>query len=382
MKTEQIVLSGPSVDEAVLAPLARLAPQLVLVFGSVDRLGQPGFLDQIKAACPQAHWVGCSTAGEISRSGVTEKSCVLTGVRFDGGVHLKIAETQLPGMEASEMAGGALGKALAAPDLRAVMLFGKGVNVNGSAIIEGLVSEVGRHVPITGGLAGDDGAFQRTLTVSPAGVQADGLVGIGFYGDGLVLGHGSYGGWKPFGPARKVTRSSGNILYELDGEPALNIYKRYLGDYAKDLPGSGLLFPFEMLDGQHTANGLIRTILGVDEASGSLVLAGDVDPEGYLRLMHASTADLVNGAEEAAESTLAQLGSGAQNGLAVLVSCVGRRLVMGDEVDEEVEAVADVLGRQNMLTGFYSYGEISPYSSTTDCKLHNQTMTVTYLSER
>lgn len=382
MKTEQVVLSGPSIDVADLAPLAQLAPQLVLVFGSVDSLGKPGFLEQLKSACPQAQWVGCSTAGEISQSGVAEKSCVLTGVRFEGDVRLRFAETMVTGMEASRSAGATLGKTLAAPDLRAVMLFGQGVNVNGSALIEGVVSEVGQHVPITGGLAGDDGAFKRTLTVCPGGVCAEGVVGIGFYGDGLVLGHGSYGGWKPFGPARKVTRSSGNILYELDGEPALNIYKRYLGDYAKDLPGSGLLFPFEMLDAQHTAYGLIRTILAVDEASGSLVLAGDVDADGYLRLMHASTSDLVNGAEEAAENACAQFASVPAGGLAVLVSCVGRRLVMGDEVDEEIEAVADVLGRDNTLTGFYSYGEISPYSSTTDCKLHNQTMTVTYLGER
>lgn len=382
MRTVQTVLSSALPDSAALAPLVLLDPQLVLVFGSVACLGQPGYFDRLQAACPTAHWVGCSTAGEITQQGVSEKTCVLTAVRFDSQVRLNLAETTILGMDDSFEAGEAVGRFLTAPDLRGVLLFGKGVNVNGSALIQGLVSQIGAHVPVTGGLAGDDGAFKSTLTIGPRGVDPHGLVGLGLYGDDLVLGHGSFGGWVPFGPVRKVTRSTGNILYELDGEPALNVYKRYLGDHAKALPGSGLLFPFEMLDAQHTVSGLIRTILGVDEARGSLVLAGDIDPNGYLRLMHASTADLVDGAEEAATSTRAHLPAELNNGLALLVSCVGRRLVMGDEVDEEVEAVGHVLGRQCALAGFYSYGEISPFSSTTDCKLHNQTMTVTYLGER
>lgn len=382
MKTQQITLAADAWDNASLAALSSIQPQLVLVFGSVDCLGQPGVFQRLQAACPQALWLGCSTAGEISNNGVSEKTCVLTAVRFEGAVRLNVAETTIHDMADSHEAGAAVGRSLAAPDLRAVLLFGKGVNVNGSALIEGVMSQVGQHIPITGGLAGDDGAFHSTLTVGPRGIDADGLVGLGLYGDGLVLGHGSFGGWMPFGPARKVTRSSGNILYELDGEPALNIYKRYLGDYAKDLPGSGLLFPFEMLNEQHTASGLIRTILGVDEAAGSLVLAGDIDPNGYLRLMHASTSHLVDGAETAAQYTHAQLPEGVAGGLALLVSCVGRRLVMGDDVEEEVEVVADKLGRSHTLTGFYSYGEIAPFSHTTDCKLHNQTMTVTFLGER
>ena len=199
-------------------------------------------------------------------------------------------------------------------------------------------------------------------------------------GEQLVFAHGSFGGWSPFGPARKVTRCANNVLFELDGESALEVYKRYLGEHAKGLPASGLLFPFAMLGKDHSEVGLIRTILGVDEANGSLTLAGDIDPEGYLRLMHASTDALVEGAEAAAEAAQAMRGN-AGEGLALLVSCVGRKLVMGGRVDEEVEAVGDVFGQGATLAGFYSYGEISPFSPSVDCKLHNQTMTITYLSE-
>ena len=186
--------------------------------------------------------------------------------------------------------------------------------------------------------------------------------------------------WPNINTARKVTRSVNNVLYELDGESALAVYKRYLGDHAQGLPASGLLFPFAMLGSDHSEVGLIRTILGVDEAAGSLTLAGDIDPDGYLRLMHASTDALVDGAEAAADAAKAMHAHAGQ-GLALLVSCVGRKLVMGGRVDEEVEAVADVFGQGATLAGFYSNGEISPFSPAVECKLHNQTMTITYISE-
>jgi hypothetical protein len=211
-------------------------------------------------------------------------------------------------------------------------------------------------------------------------VADDKVVAVGLCGEHLRFGHGSFGGWEPFGPARRVTRCDGNVLYELDGEPALEIYKRYLGDHAKDLPASGLLFPFAMLGEDHNAIGLIRTILGVDEAGGSLTLAGEINPDGYLKLMHASTDKLVNGAESAAQAAAAMFAS-AGDSVAILVSCVGRKLVMGNRVDEEVEAVSDVVGKKAVLTGFYSYGEISPFTPGSSCKLHNQTMTITCLGE-
>jgi hypothetical protein len=91
---------------------------------------------------------------------------------------------------------------------------------------------------------------------------------------------------------------------------------------------------------------------------------------------------LVDGAEVAAAATLSMLGGNADDSLAILVSCVGRKLVMGGRVDDEVEAVADVLGSQALLTGFYSYGEISPFTPGSACQLHNQTMTITCIGEK
>lgn len=377
MDVKQVQIS--ELNAAALSDLPSLRPDLVLVFAGIDQLRRPDTYSILRTAFPDAVLAGCSSAGEITARGMSDHTCVVTAIKFDA-VKVRAAIGQVTTMEQSEGTGTSLGAALKAPDLRAVLVFGKGVGINGSALIAGMTAAVGTAVPVSGGLAGDGGAFTETLTVTPTGLDPDGIVAVGFYGDGLRISHGSFGGWQPFGPPRKVTRSVGNILYELDDRSALDLYKDYLGEYAKDLPASGLLFPFEMLDADHRSVGLIRTILGIDAEAGALILAGDIDANGYLRLMHANNEGLVDGAEIAARRAR-DAAEGGQGGLGLLVSCVGRKLVMGDAVDEEVEAVSHILGRELPLAGFYSYGEIAPFSSTTECKLHNQTMTVTFLSE-
>jgi hypothetical protein len=377
MRVAQVILTTSRPDAAELATLVQLRPQLVLAFGSVGMLR--AWAQPLGQAFGGAHIAGCTTAGEISSSGVGDDSLVLTALAFEKSTVCQ-ASTDLHSMDDSHGAGRRLAMLLAPQGLRAILVFGQGVQINGSAVLAGMSEVVGPAVPITGGLAGDGGAFVQTWVLDDQGLSSTRLVCIGLYGAALRLSHGFFGGWSPFGPARKVTRSVNNVLFELDGESALAVYKRYLGEHARDLPASGLLFPFAMLGQDHHATGLIRTILGVNEADGSLTLAGDIDAQGYLRLMHASTDALVDGAQTAAELALGMHGSVGQ-GLAVLVSCVGRKLVMGGRVGEEVEVVADVFGTGTTLAGFYSNGEISPSGQGADCKLHNQTMTITYLAE-
>lgn len=378
MKTHQLSIRGGAIGPEALASLAAIEPQLVLVFAAPGRL-DAALGEALKGAVPGALSLGCSTCGEISNAGVDRDTTVLTAVHFDDP-SLVGASTELGAMDDSRDAGRRLAAQLKGDGLRGVLVFGQGVAINGSAMLEGMAETLGPDVVISGGLAGDDGAFVKTQVLYDGRVSDRLVAAVGFRSPRTVLAHGSFGGWQPFGPARRVTRCEGNILYELDGEPALETYKRYLGDHANGLPASGLLFPFAMLDAQHDQTGLIRTILGVNEADGSLVLAGDVHADGYLRLMHASTDSLVEGAQAAAEAARAALGTPG-DGLTVLVSCVGRKLVMGARVDEEVEAVGEVFGQGTTLTGFYSHGEISPMLPSSECRLHNQTMTVTFVGE-
>lgn len=375
MEIRQLVVSGADLAEADLSTLVDLSPQLVLVFASLQALRDGLALARLRAQLPQAQWMGCSTAGEISGQGVDDGQVVITGIRWRQ-VQFRVVSVAYDGADDSQAAGHRLGQALAADDLRHVFVLGQGADINGSALVSGLTGSVGPDVLVTGGLAGDAGQFSGSLVLGPEGISDRHLVALGLYGDAVQVSHGSFGGWQAFGPARKVTRCEGHVLYELDGERALDIYKRYLGDYAAQLPASGLLFPWSMLGADHQAVGLIRTILAVDEAAGSLILAGDVIQDGYLQLMQASVNALVDAAEDAARAAHEALAHDGAT-LVLLVSCIGRKLVMGARVDEEVEAVGEVFGPRATLAGFYSNGEISPLFGTTECQLHNQTMTIT-----
>lgn len=379
MLTRQLCFDSTTIAPEALAPLREIEPQLVLVFASTAHFEAGSFSAELRAALPGAVWLGCSTAGEISSGGVSDDSAVLTALHFDHP-DFRVASATLEGMESSQAVGARLGAALAGAGLHGVLVLGQGVDINGSALISGLAQQVGAAVIIGGGLAGDGGRFSRSYVLSDAGGSTATVVALGLYGSHLHLSHGSFGGWQAFGPLRQITRFAGNILYELDHRPALELYRKYLGDHADDLPASGLLFPFSMMGADAEEVGIIRTILGINAAEGSLILAGDLIEGGFLRLMHASSDRLVDGAEIAAERCRAQQQAG-PGGLALLVSCVGRKLVMGGRTEEEVEAVGRVLGDGFVLAGFYSNGEIGPGGDSGACQLHNQTMTITCLSE-
>ena len=188
--------------------------------------------------------------------------------------------------------------------------------------------------------------------------QARRICALGLYGDRLRIGHGCDGGWHDFGPERRITRAEGNVLYELDGKPALDLYKTYLGDRAAGLPGTALLFPLAVRP-QADGEPLVRTILGIDEARRAMTFAGDVPEGGIARLMRASPEQLIDSAARAAREA-AQALQECDATLAISVSCVGRRLLLGGRTEEEVETVADVLPAGAVHVGMYSYGEIAP----------------------
>jgi hypothetical protein len=245
--------------------------------------------------------------------------------------------------------------------------------------VRGIGEKLPPTVSVTGGLSADGEHFKQTRVLADRVAQANSVAAIGLYGSRLKVGCGSLGGWDPFGPERQITRSKGNVLYELDGQSALALYKRYLGDHAADLPASGLLFPLSLRTRDVSAP-VVRTILSVSEADQSLTFAGDVPPGGYVRLMKANFDRLIDGAVGAGRVSAEALGVPVD--LALLISCVGRRMVLRQRVEEEVEGVRDIVGPNAAIAGFYSYGEISPFTPKARCELHNQTMTVTTLSER
>ena len=208
------------------------------------------------------------------------------------------------------------------------------------------------------------------------------VTAVGLYGPRVKIGHGSKGGWDKFGPARRVTRAEHNVLYELDGRPALRLYKEYLGERAAELPASALLFPLAVSDSHGDSKVLVRTVLAVSEQDQSMTFAGDVPQGSVAQLMRANFERLIDGASSAARgagSSLVDL-MGTNEILSIAISCVGRRLILGERTEEEIEAALHGLPAGTRQIGFYSYGEISPFASGA-CDLHNQTMTLTTISE-
>ena len=352
-----------------------IQPHLVLYFGSAD-LGDAAVA--LRDFYPNAPLLGCSTAGEICETRVSEGTVVATALQFERTT-VRTAHRVIVNRHESASIGRRLASDLDPEGLVHVFALAEGLNVNGSELVKGLRDGLPSSVAVTGGLAGDGERFQRTV-VSLDDKDGDGGVAIvGFYGD-LRIGYGSMGGWDQFGPERLVTRSEGNVLYELDGASALELYKSYLGPYASELPASGLLFPLSLrMESEHTS--VVRTILGIDEKEGSLTFAGDVPQGAYTRLMKANVDRLIDGAHGAAGASYEAVGSSTPD-VALLISCVGRKLVLKQRVEEEIESVREVLGEHPVLAGFYSYGEIAPFAPSVKCELHNQTMTITTLSER
>jgi hypothetical protein len=355
---------------------------LVIYFGSREALACGGRYSELRKSFPAAHIVGCSTGGQINNDDINDDEVVAAAIGFDA-TKLRLSRQEVLDARLSKDCGEAIGRELRAADLAGVFVLSDGLNVNGSELVAGISKVIGPKIPLTGGLAGDGADFTQTLVGADCAPRARTIGAVGFYGSAIQVGHGSAGGWDLFGPRRYVTKSTGNVLFELDGKPALDLYERYLGpEESKGLPSSALLFPIQVHDVEKPETAVVRTVLAVDHTARSMTFAGDI-PQGWAaQFMRGNLDRLAAGAADAARQARSGVSvCDAEERFSILVSCIGRRLLMGQRANDEVEAAGAELGRDTVRLGFYSYGEISPHAKSGLCELHNQTMTVTTLAE-
>ena len=355
-----------------------LKEPLVLVFGNRYMLESEHIYAEVKDLFPNSHIVFGTTSGEIIDDSVLEGTVVLTAIEFKKS-SVVIKRSNINDFKNNDYK---LGESLMAEfpkeNLKHLFIISEGSSVNGSALISGLEKVKNTSISLSGGLCGDDGRFERTLASYNENPKEGEIIAIGFYGETLEITSSNYGGWTPFGPERIITKSEGNVLFELDGKPALDLYKTYLGEKANELPKSALLYPLSVRI-EEDSEPLVRTILNIDNDKNTMILAGDVPEGSKVQLMMSSVDDIVSGAIHAAE--LAMKGRENKPELALLISCIGRKLVMDQRTEEEIEEVKSVIGNETIISGFYSYGEMAPFSGQMECKLHNQTMTLTLFSE-
>ena len=393
MDVTQRIIHSVDTDISSLGSLLAQPADIILVFASPTFFRQPALLNALSRHT--APVIGCSTSGEIAGADALEDTAVVTAINLAGAGSTSIYTDSVEDGD-YQGCGKRVGTALNGDALRAVLLLTRGIDFLPTGMLNGIHEILGEQVLLCGGMAGDNATYTRTFVLTPEGISDHKVVAVGFYGENLCVQQAIIKGWQPFGPIRQVTRSVNNILYELDGKPALDIYKKYLGDYAGQLPMSGLLFPLELMNSHDETSGLLRALYSIDESDGSLVLGGKIKQGAYLRLNHASTNDLISDVEDAAalfsesvnlpqnsdeHSNRIQNTSGMKPGFALVVSCVARKVVMGDQVEEEVEALSGAFSHEVPTCGFYSNGEFGPKTSNGACKLHNQTMIVTLFGE-
>ncbi|MGD1934542.1 MAG: FIST signal transduction protein [Candidatus Phaeomarinobacter sp.] len=383
MKSQQLKLKDQTSWQLDNGEQALSQAQLVLAFMDPALGEAESLMRALESIYPKADIIACSSGGEILGTDVVEGSAVATALAFDK-TPTRLATATVETNADSFDAGCSLGQQLAADDLAGLFVISEGLHVNGSELVRGLREHVSQSAIITGGLAGDGANFGTTRVGVNGPLRPGSIAAVGFYGDSIRLAHGNAGGWEEFGPQRRITRASQNVLYELDGKPALDLYKKYLGDDAKDLPSSGLLFPLKICSSHRDETAedhdAVRTILGISEEEQSLTFAGDI-PEGEnAQLMMGNLENLISGAGDAAVGATPGWTCASDESVALLVSCIGRKLLLGQRTAEELEAVADRINGIPTI-GFYSYGELSPHVASGICELHNQTMTITLLGE-
>jgi hypothetical protein len=357
-----------------------LKEPLVLIFGNRYMLQEKNVFDEIRAIFKDGHLVFGSTAGNITSESVDDEAITITAIEFEKSSfiiktsNVLTSEIEINGLKT----GKELIKQLPQEGLKYVFVVSDGSFINGSQLTLGMNAAANNNLLITGGLCADGSRFEVTLCSYNERPKEGKIVAIGFYGDSLEVSFATSGGWIPFGPERIVTKSNYNILYELDNKPALDLYKQYLGDKSKELPASASLYPLKVKSSDNNKS-IARTILNINEDENSMILAGDIPEGSHVQLMMTNADSIISTAEIAAVQALKFRKSKPE--LAILVSCIGNKIVLDQRVEEEVEEVIEVIGKKTTICGFYSHGEIAPFNREINCQLHNQTMAITLISE-
>lgn len=369
--------SGEWVKKSLSGHINNEKVQLVLCFGHKDLLKQKDIYHHVRQQFLNAAIIMSSTAGEVYQDTVIDNSLVVAALEFEK-TDVKTASVNINNFSNSYVAALQLARKLPEEKLVHVLVFSDGNIVNGSELVKGMAAGTAKNVMVTGGLAGDGANFTSTwVGLNEMPVEGR-IVAVGFYGDNITITHGSQGGWDVFGMEKRITKSKSNVLFEIENENVLELYKKYLGEQANNLPGSALLFPLSVVI-PGAGKPVVRTILSINENEKSMTFAGDVPEGSKVRFMKANFDRLIEAATAATKNTL--INHNNSPAFSLLISCVGRKLILGERIAEEVKAVNDLYDNKTAIAGFYSYGEISPFNEGNDCQLHNQTITITSFYE-
>lgn len=377
--------AGRDAAEQAIAQMGGSACSFVLAFGSA-RFDQAALLHGIRSITHEAPLIGCSTAGEITAEGPAKRSAVVVTVQSDRmtattglGERLDTAPRQA-GEDAARPAARAK-----PPDPHLFLMFPDGVSGNVAEAIRGVQSVLGLSFPIVGAAAGDDLSFRRTVQYHHGTAHTDSAVGALLSGP-IAVGFGARHGWRPLGKPRLVTRAMANVVHELDGQSAVNLYEEYFGQGAEALRRESLarmtiIYPLGMPIPDEEEY-MLRNVLRITP-QGNLVYAGEVPEGSAVRLMMGSKDHALAAARVAAERAMMGLGAKRPR-LALVFSSASRARLFGRAAGAEIRCIQEVVGLKVPVAGFYGYGELAPLSSDRylgHTYYHNETLVVVTVAE-
>jgi hypothetical protein len=361
--------------EAVLELRRQLGgqPDWVLAFFSADldpALVQKGLARSLP---PEVVLVGCSSYAEIDSAEALTRSVTLLGCR-SASCKAQAASLPADGRSPREL-GRALGAQLAPFSPRLLLLFPDVLTVNATQLLRGVQEVFGSEFPIIGGAPADSGAFQRTHLLCGRTLQTSGVVALALRGP-LHISTAARSGYLPISIARTATRvEAGNVLLELDGRPALDVYREFLGPRAGEMPAVSVEFPLGIVqEGREAAPALTSAIFKVDEARRALILGGDIPAGGQLRILSAARTEVLAGAKAATELACRGLPN---PDVALLFNCMSRKVSLGPRYKDEYAGALSLLPAELPKVGFYTFGELSPMHGVTEH--HESTYTLALL---
>lgn len=366
------------------------APDAVILFSSV-KYDQEKVNAGVRSVSGDALLVGSSTAGEITTGGPSAKHSVVVmaiksdTTKFYAGLGENIAKDAFAaGKQAAENT-----KSQTTDPLRAFMMISDVLVGNGAEIVRGVLSSLGAHFPIVGGASGDDFQFKKTYQHLNDKVYSGVVVGFGWVGD-FEFGIGVKHGWVPVGTPKKVTRSEGSIVHELDGKPAITIYDEYFGEKeaavlrTETLAKLAVSYPLGMkVEGSDEM--LIRDPITVN-ATGSITCAGEFPEGSSVQLMIGSKDTAIKVAGEAARNAVEQL-NGAKPKAVIIFNCIARNKLFGENSGDEIKEIQKAVGEDTPLIGFYTYGEQAPLGGEVrnieKCNpaFHNETVVIAVIGD-
>lgn len=382
-----VAASGHSEDIDTLSAFAEMReqceaalegkrPQAGLLFAGIDFEHQQ-LLDAIDDAWPGIELIGCTTDGELSSSlGFRDDSISILlfasdTIDFASGLGRGLSvDTEVACQQAVEQA-----RAKTEREPRLCITTPEGLTVSGQMTVEALRNALGQDVDLFGGLAADHRKYESTRQFCGRQVVSD-SVPILLLSGPLFYSFGVASGWKAIGDPGMITRSQGNVVYEIDGAPAVEFYRRFLGKEFKLSTDIPLIILNDAEEPEY-----LRSSSGcVDEETGAITYQSDV-PEGIrAQLSITDRAAILEGCEESIRKALQGFPGNKKPEAAVIVSCSARKLLLGTKISEEFRILRENVGPNLPVCGFYSFGEIGPQKSdSTKPIMHDQTFTMLLL---